>query len=207
MSELVTPEVTKISDTNYKVSFGDDAKLYVEFYEEPSLMEFKSEQAGHPVYEPLMMIRIFSPGQPTPKLLRAQLTDLPNRKSDPHRFPAAWDAFKNKTKIVHEGLPVDMWPPITPTDVMNLKARNLHTVEQLAAVPDTMLEAPGFLNRQLREKAIVYLKSQGDGSVAMKLQAKVDAQDRTIEELKKSIEELKELNNKSEQQQQRKKAS
>lgn len=198
MSELLTPDVTKVSDLNYKVSFGDDAKLYVEFYDEPFLMEFKSEQAQHPVYEPKTMIRIFSPGQPTPKIFAAQLTDLPNRKSDPHRFPAAWESFKNKTKIVHDGHPIDMWAPLTATDALNLKARNIHTVEQLAAVPDTMLEAPGFLNRQLRDKAVVYIKSQGDGSLAMKLQSKLDTQDRTIEELNKTVMELKNLINSTE---------
>ena len=200
MAELMEPSVTKVNDLTYKTSFGDDGMLNVEFYEEPRLQEFESEQAAHPIYKPEVMIRIFKPGQRDPFVGKAQLVDLPNKRSDLNRFPRAYEAFKNKTAVVHEGHPIDMWAPLTATDALNLKARNIHTVEQLSAIPDTVLEPMGFLNRKLRDKATLYLKSQGDQTLALQLQAKIDAQELTIEELKKSIKEIKELNNNTEKQ-------
>lgn len=153
---------------------GDDNGLYVEFSMEAFHHPFKSEQEGRPVFEDRPFIKIFYPGDMTKR------TERWVEDNDKDRFPRQWAAFQAQESTQTVGLAVTEWPPLTKSQAAELKAMNIHTVEQLAAVPDGQLAILGA--RDLINKAKSWL-SQADSHVTeskmaaenSRLQAELDA--------------------------------
>jgi len=137
--ELASPQVHK-SGNSLHVSHGDDKGLFVSFYNESVEMPFKSEQAGHKVYEDVPFIHIVFPGNNTTQVRKPAKLDSSNGvPSDPERFPKQWAAFKAQAEVVQEGFPLTEWPVISKSLALTMKAMQIHTVEQLANIPDTAL--------------------------------------------------------------------
>lgn len=156
----------KQSGNSLAVVHGEDHGLIVTFYMESVLQGAESSKAGRPIYkdEPYIWIRF--PGDKTREVKRR--VDMAGRRGLPDqvRFPRQWAAFQNQHEAVHEGTPLEEWPPISKSVALNLKGVNVHTVEHLAAVPDTTLHNLGHGGRQLRDKAIAWLKS-AEGSAEL----------------------------------------
>lgn len=174
--DLASPTVNKRGNTLH-VSHGNDDGLYVEFYMEAEHQPFESTQQGIPIYKEVPYIMIMFPGDNTKKVVR------PSTDDDVSRFPKQWAFFKNQSLDGHDGTPIDHWPPITKAVALMLKGMNIHTVQQLAAIPDHTLTWMGA--RDMRDKAKVYIASATDGSAVLKLQEE-------NENLKNEINILKE---------------
>jgi hypothetical protein len=71
---------------------------------------------------------------------------------------------------------------------MELKALNIHTVEALAAIPDSALSWLGARTR--RDQAQKYLASAKDGAATIQMAAELAKRDADIEALKQQIAEL-----------------
>ncbi len=140
MSDFAEANVIKRGEHKYDVNYGTDKGLFVEFDTMPELQEFASTEAGRPIYKDIEIVRIYKPGVNQPTIRKVQATASSTTPSDYDRWPQAYAAFKNKAVIVHEGTTLESWPPLTKSDVLNFKAANIHTVEQLAEVPDTALD-------------------------------------------------------------------
>lgn len=144
-------------------SHGNDKGLWVEFSMEPVLQGAESEKQGRPIYKDVPFITIDFPGDKTKKVKRpVSLESTPHKPSDPQRFPIQWSAFEAQKEQVQTGTPVTEWPPIGKSESLELKGMKIHTVEQLANLPDGNI---GWLGGQaLREKARLWLKNAEDGS-------------------------------------------
>ncbi len=168
---------------------GSDAGLYVEFSMRPVHMPFKSEQAGRPIFEDQAYITIRFPGDKTKTVERPViLEDTDRAPSDPARFPRHWAAFQAQESQVSEGMPITEWPPLTKSQAQELKAINIHTVEQLAHMPDSGCNWMGA--RELRKKAIAWLDFAAGHSKESALQAVIDSQQAQIEALRKQVEDI-----------------
>jgi hypothetical protein len=192
MSELVLPTIHG-RGSNLTVSHGDDTGLYVTFYMESVEHPFESQQAGRAIFRDVPYVRIVFPGNRSTEVKRPakfeRTGDMPyDAPLDSERWPKQWQAFKNQAAEVHEGTPILEWPPLTKAVAMNLKAMNVHTVEQLAALPDNALTWLGA--RDLREKAITWLKNATGGAEVTRLKAQNDALKTDIEALKQQFAEL-----------------
>lgn len=129
---------------------------------------FKSQQAGHPVYDDVEMVEIIVPG------LRGTIACEKVKDHHRQRWPREYDAFKQGQELPPDGNPLKLWPPMTPATVANLAALNIHTVEALAALADGQLQNLGVGARQMRDQAQTWLEQAKGGEPIARLQAQID---------------------------------
>lgn len=132
-------------------SYGDDRGLAVEFFIEDVYQPFLSEKEGVARYLPVEMVRVrgaaakgdfitrvFSP-KPGP-----EDQDKSIRPGWDKRFPAQYAAFKAQQEQVPDGTPLEMCKFLPSHRVKELKARDVHTVEQYALMPDAVVQTLGM---------------------------------------------------------------
>jgi hypothetical protein len=159
--DLATEKIIKRGEHRYEVTYGDDAGLLVEFYMGTKRLDYESEQQGREIYKDIEMLRITCPGKPVRSLVE-EVTEAHKK-----RFPRQYDAFKRQEQQVAQGTPLSELTFLSRGQVLNYKSHGLHTVEQLAALPDTGLEALGLGGRDLREKARLFLgKAAGNAELS-----------------------------------------
>ncbi|MDN7897199.1 chromosome partitioning protein ParA [Burkholderia cepacia] len=193
--DFATPHIHQQGNSLH-VSHGDDSGLFVEFSLEPIHQEAESEKQGRPIYKDVAHIRIHFAGDRTKMIFRpVKMQDDQQGPSDPRRFPRQWAAFQEQRSQVQEGTPLEQWPPLSRSEVMSMKAMHIHTVEQLAAMADSNLSWLGA--RELREKAIAWLKNAEGGKEVVRLTAEneqlradLDAQREQTKELAERLDVL-----------------
>lgn len=173
------------------VSHGSDGNLLVQFKLQPVKQGAASIAAGRDIYKDEEYVWIRFPGDRTREVLRpVDLTGKNGYAPDPERWPKAWAAFKNSQAQPQEGTPLESFPPLGTSTVLNFKAYNIHTVEQLVAVPDSVIHNLGTGALDLREKAKVWLKAANDTAAVTKLEDALKQRDSDIAALKEQIAEL-----------------
>lgn len=184
--DFATP---RVDPRSLQVSHGDDSGLWVEFYTKPVHLEAKSEEEGRPIYQDVPFIKIMFPGDRTKTIERpVKMNDDLSSPSDPNRFPRHWAAFLDQKEQVQEGTAIEEWGPIGKSQAMELKGLHIHTVEQLAALPDSALTWLG--SRELRDKAASWLKQAAGGKEVSRL-TRENAQLRTdMERMQTQIDAL-----------------
>lgn len=170
------------------VIYGQDSGLYVEFRMEDVYQEYASEQAGKPIYESVPFIRMYTPGDKTKVVDRkVEMKPRGDIPSDPQRFPQQWAAFQAGAKAIQSGTPLAEWPKMSTTQVRELNAINVYTVEALAAISDAALDGLGHGGRSMRDAAAAWLDAARDGaSLSAALAANAHLQEQ-IDALKASI--------------------
>lgn len=151
-------------------SHGDDAGLFVEFRTEAVQNHAKSRDEGRAIFEDTPFITIMFPGDKTKRVDRpVKLEDDVDGPSDLTRFPKQWARFQAQEEQAGDGLPVQQWNPLSKSQALELKAMGIHTVEQLAALPDTALNWLGA--RELRTQAQAWLDKAGAHAAEARLAA------------------------------------
>lgn len=163
---------------NYHVQHGTDAGLFVQFYLEAVQDEEESAKLGRPVYKDREFIKIIPVGDKNTVICE------PVTEEYKVRWPSQYAAFKNQQAQPQEGTPLEYWPPLTKSQVMTFKAANVHTVEQLANVSDANLFNLGMGAREIRQKAISYIKSAEGSAGVLALQEQLNDALKQIEALK-----------------------
>ena len=128
-----------------------------------------SEAAGRPIFKEVEYVRIVTPGE------RNTVFCQPATEQHKRRFPKAYAAFKAGSAVAEQGTPLEQWPQMTRGQVLSFRAIGIHTVEALAAVHDGNIEALGHGGRELREKAIAYIRQAEDTAAVQKLAAEKQA--------------------------------
>lgn len=201
MSDFAQARVEQTGPNSYAVSHGNDQGLYVEFTNEPVLMEAESEKAGGKIYKDIAHIRILTPGGKSEVFRRVRLTDEEAQPAppDPIRFPRQWAAFKAQNSQENVGVPLAMWAALSKSQVLEYKARGVHTVEQLSNISDATLQSFGMDGRKWRDMAKAFLDKaeesrQLSSALADKveMQSQIDAQAAQIADLGRMCKELSE---------------
>jgi len=174
------------------VVHGQDNGLIVSFYLEAERQGAESEKAGREIFKDVPYIWIRFPGDQTREVRRR--VDKTGRRnmgvSDLERFPRQWAAFENQQEDVHEGTPITEWAPVSKSLALNYKALNIHTVENLAAVPDSALHNMGHGSREMRDKAIAWLNSASGSAELLELTKQNADLREDIDALKAQIADL-----------------
>lgn len=162
----------------------NDARTLVRFFVEPQENAAKSATEGRPIFDDVEMVSI--------TMAADKRTEVIERVKDQHRqrWPELYRAFKEGREQDASGTPLEQWPPMTPARVAELKAVNIRTVEQLAAVSDAGLQQMGLGARQLRDQALAFLQQAKDGSAITALQQKNETLEGQIAVMRKTIEDL-----------------
>lgn len=127
-----------------------------EFYMRAVQHSAKTREAGRPIFEQKPYVRILIPGQ------RNSLVDRPVRAEDQTRWPDAWRRFEERQEQVVDGMPIEHWPFLTVAQVAELRALNIRTVEQIAALSDAGLDNIGVGARELQKRARQFLQPPTD---------------------------------------------
>jgi len=171
-------------DMNFQDDQQDEAdkKLFVQFFSEAVQNEFKSIEAGRPIFDDMDMIRIMYPGQrdTTVGIAHAGYQD---------RFPKQWAQYKRKQTQTITGTPLGVVTWLSKGQVAELNYMNIHSVEQLAGMPDSV--AQKFMNHhQLKAQAQSYLDAAAGSAPLLKMQAELTKRDEQIAELRASVAAL-----------------
>jgi hypothetical protein len=152
-------------DDRLNVVHGSDNDAFVTFFNKPELVQGKSDQNGHPVYEDMLFVKVEYPGNKLTKF------EQPATEDHMQRWPNAYRRFKDQSNDVVIGWRLEEWPVMSRSDVENYKQYRIFTVEQLSAIMDIDLVNVPIGTRSLRDKAIAALQQAQDGSALTRLSA------------------------------------
>lgn len=151
--------------------------LVVNFHLDSKLMPFESEKAGHPVFQQIERVTVWTDKD------NNNIFDV--NELHKRRWPAEYAAFKEGREQMSSGTPLMALFPSQPEIVDMLKAQKIHTVEALANITD----ASQFQFAQpLADKARKFIDSQKADAVPQ-MQQQMEDMARTIAELQAQLEE------------------
>nr|CRH05489.1 conserved protein of unknown function [Candidatus Magnetococcus massalia] len=162
-----------------------DQRTYVEFFYKPIENKAKSRESGRPIFEEREYVKIIMAGS-------RDIFITPVREVDRKRFAAQYEAFKEGGNCEESGTPLHQWPALGVSQVAELKALNIHTVEQLAALDDHGMQNIGMGARELVAKAEVFIRSAKDAAAAEQLGVELKERDDRIAQLESQLKELAE---------------
>jgi hypothetical protein len=163
-----------------------DKKLYVQFYLRAVLNNFKSSDAGRPIFDEVDYVRIIVPGD------KNTIIDTKATPEYIQRFAERFDKYKKNQSQAVTGTPLEVWPQMTVGQVAELKAMNVHTVEQLAELPDNLAQRI-MGSHDLRRRAIAFLDAAAGDSANSKMAAELAQRDNEIELLKAQMQQMQQL--------------
>jgi hypothetical protein len=160
--------------------------LHVEFYIESVKREFKSQEAGRPIHEDVEFIKIMIPGD------KNFAPEREATKQDKDRFPLEYARFKNGIKEEEQaiGTPLKAWPAMSRSMAKDFGSFNVHTVEQLAGMSDTAMQAFGMGAREWALKAKAFLDVAGNTAAAQKYAVENETLKREMAELRGELAAL-----------------
>lgn len=153
------------------------------FYNRAVLNKEASDEAGRPIYEDKVYIRIVVPGD-------KDEVDRLARDEDKERFPDRWKAFNERQEAQATGTPTGVWHEISPSQVAELAAANVTTVDQLALLPDDAVQRLGPGYTDIRKKAQQYITMRDRAEAVEGLKAIVAEKDARIAELEAEVDRL-----------------
>jgi hypothetical protein len=177
-----------VSQAN-QARYAMDNKLYVQFYIRPVMNNFRSSEEGRPIYEEKEYIRIIVPGD------SKTTVDCPVTDEFRMRFQNQYDKFKRGLAQAVEGTPLEMWPQMTVGLCAELKAMNVTTVEQLAALDDGKAQRI-MGSYDLRRKAQMFLDAAQGEAANNKMAAELQKRDDEINLLKSQMAQILEAKTK-----------
>lgn len=146
------------------------------FYVKPVQNNFRSQAEGRPIFEDREYVQVIVPGDTKSEVNR----EVQDRDKD--RWPEQYRRFKEDAEQATDGTPLEQWPAVSVSQVAELKAKKIRTVEQLASVSDSALQNLGLGARQLRDRAKAWLEAAAGNAPLdaalqreAKLQEEIDA--------------------------------
>ena len=170
---------------------------FADFYNGKARNETATLNAGRPIYDDVEMIRIRWAGN-TKNEFHAPASDRSDRPvvdpatndkywptwKDHPDFKAAYEAFKQGQAIAASGTPIEEWPTLTEAKRAELKAINIHTVDQLANLDPNGMKRLGIEGPELKAKAQAYLDRAAGAAVDERHARERAEMQRQIDELK-----------------------
>lgn len=158
--------------------FRPKTVVYFEDRPVPDAVETKKNE--RPCFKNRTFIVKITPGD---RLLRVERYASDQDKLE---FAAEWKSYKEKHDKPVEGTPLEEWAAITKTMCLEMRAVNIHTVEQLASLSDSVVQK--FMGGQMyRQKAQAFLKGQHSED---ELKKELDETKKKMAEMQKQIEAL-----------------
>lgn len=137
------------------------------FYTEQEEDTVASKTEGRPIFRPVEMVEIRTPGD------RYTVGVFPVDDKHRQRWPDAYAAFKRGEMHAQSGTPLEMWPAVTTSQVYELKALSIFSVEDVAGLSDSNISQLGPMGRDLRTKAQAYIDAAKGGAVVSEQAAEI----------------------------------
>lgn len=163
---------------------GADSRLAVQFYNRAVKNEDKSAEAGRPIFEDKIYIKIVVPGDNLSEI------DRPMYNEDKGRFPKHWYDFQNRhgDDEVVTGTPLEEWALLTKGQAEELKGLKFRTVESIANCADVQLQRIGMIAgmspHSFRDKAKAFLNIAQTSADSEKREAEIQSLREANEQVK-----------------------
>ncbi|MBP2442845.1 hypothetical protein [Rhizobium leguminosarum] len=160
--------------------------IYASFTLEPVEQPFLTEKEGRPIFKDTEFLRIFIAGDKHTEVFRAA-TD-----HDKQRFSDSYERFKKGAEAREQlvGTPLAQWSYLKPSQIKELEAINIYTVEQLGALSDTAKQKLGMGAHELVAAAIAFLTTAKDASAASSFAAENERMKGEVQRLEAQIAEM-----------------
>lgn len=179
---MAGPNIDFAMDFEQNQQSESDKKLFVVFYRDVVQNHHKTLEAGRPIFDDVDMIRIHTPGS------RDTLVSVADYNYQ-QRFSRQWDQYQKGIEQTTSGTPLGSVSWLTGSQVAELLAVNIKSVEQLAGMPDNI--ANKFMNHhELKRQAQNFLDAAKGAAPMLKMQEELRSRDEEIELLKKSMAAL-----------------
>ena len=189
-------DTTQIRNANGRIIGGNgfdgaDDQLTVTFSTEATFNKLLTYRAGGvPKYSDQDFITITTPGD------NKLVVHTPVTEYHIWRFPIEHAHFKKGQGELVTGMPIALWPYLSPSQIRELNNASVRTVEQIAGLSDSNAGAfAGFYS--LKAKAKEFLSLAEDKAAQGKLQAELDQRDHAhkneIAALKEQMEQMFQL--------------
>lgn len=162
--------------------FKDDKNLMVRFFMQPIKHEVKSQEEGRPIFIEIPYIEVITPGSRDNLVTEAT-------ENYQNRFRRQWENFKLRQENPLEGTILSEVPWLTVSQVAELNALNIKTVEQLVNLPDSLAQKV-MGSHQLRQRAQRFLDAAKGEATNTKLEAQLAERDATIASQGQMLEKL-----------------
>ena len=160
---------------------AENRSVNVRFFLEGILNEAETEKQGRPIYSDVEMCEITSPGD---RLTRFHIPALEKSLfvrdggvgrhiSRAEMFHEEYAAFKRGEARAAMGTPLEAWPILTKSRVLELKALGFLSVDDVAAASDSVLPRMGMGSRELREQARAYIDAAKGGAETQAMASKI----------------------------------
>ncbi|MBY3067460.1 hypothetical protein HFO74_29255 [Rhizobium laguerreae] len=160
--------------------------IYASFSLEPVEQTFLTEKEGRPIFADKEFVRIFIAGDKHTEVYR-EVTE-----NDKLRFSDSYKRFKEGAEAREQlvGTPLAQWAFLKPSQIKELEAINIYTVEQLAALSDIAKQKIGMGANELVAAAQGYLASAQDSRAASAFAAE---NERLKDEVGRLQDQMKEM--------------
>lgn len=166
-------------------NYASGKKPLVQFYRRPMLNPLKSAEAGTPIHDTKVFIKIQHPGE------TLQTIDREVTPADRANYTQEWSAFMENREQIPDGTPVYYLFPDHPNIAENLKSMGIHTVEQLSSLSAHGQDRIGMGAQDYVNAANAYLDAAKQGATYHKMRVELESRDRQIEVLSRQIAEQK----------------
>lgn len=170
----------EVADVNVGGLVVQPDKRHVEFRYGQRLLVQKSNEAGRPVFGPIILFCVRHPGERDETVVEA--TDFHKEM-----HPRQWRAFSEGVKADAEGTPLAVIFPAEPYIVTHLRAINIFTVEMLAGVSEEGMRRIGMGAREYVGRAQKFLDAADRSAPVREIEAKLQARDEEIALLKDQV--------------------
>jgi len=149
--------------------------VHVEFYAEAVENPAKTRMEGRPIYEDKEFVKIKFPGDQK-RVHVAPASEGYRRDPATNRwvsyiedFPKHYERFQQGLEQSVSGTPLSELPFLTESKRAELRALNIHTGEQLAALDGAPLSRLGMGGRALKDQATAYIEHASDTALETRL--------------------------------------
>jgi len=160
------------------------ARNYPRFFMESVQDLAASANAGRPIFRDEERVEIIMPGNPYTRPVQ--------RVTKAHRdkWEKEYAAFKAGIELSADGTPLEEWPRLKRSQVLELKALNCATVEHVAAMDDQAIARVGLGGRQLRELAKAFLDDAANAAEVERLADDNAKKEAELERLNRQVAAL-----------------
>ena len=177
-----------------------DANLVATFRHHPQKNEAKTLAEGRQIFDDLEVVDIRVPGsrdfKTFPALTFARwvtdpITGEQTKQTYAERFSHQYRQWKAQQQQTKSGTPLDHCPFLTEGKRAELRAQNVYTVEQLAAIDGQELKNLGLGGRELKNRASEFIAESKNSAPNLQMAAELEAMRAQNALLAEDLEALK----------------
>jgi hypothetical protein len=177
---------------------GGNKNMVALFFTKAKHNPAKSNEAGRPIYDDVVFVRIAPPGE------RLNIVERPATPDDQRRYALQWAQFAQNKQQVPDGTPIDLLYPDHPSVAAMLRANGVYTVEQCAELSGPAIDTIGMGAQRYCNDAQKYIQASNKGVKASQLRHELEERDsqirtltNTVQSLKAEVDRLRDLNTNS----------